>query len=151
MTRIGIDIVLVSEVEASMAAFGDRYLERVYTARELADSARAPARLAARFAAKEAALKALSVDDRGIDPRNIEVVRGASGAPTLELSGSARDLARERGVDRLAVSLSHEGGYATAVVLGEAAPPTKDTGIRAPRSRFTRRGPAARATRPEER
>ncbi len=127
MGRIGIDIVEVAQVEAAISTFGDRYLRRIYTDGELGDahlgSSRAASHLAARFAAKEALLKVLSAPDRGIDPRSIEVVRGPDGAPRLALFGSARELAHEAGITALSVSLSHDGGYATAVVLAETHPP----------------------------
>jgi holo-[acyl-carrier protein] synthase len=117
--RIGIDIVQVSQVRESIAAFGPRYVERIYTARVVFDTGGAPARLAARFAAKEATLKVLDSNDRGVDFRSIEIVKSESGAPRLVLRGTARDLACEAGLHRFEVSLSHDGEYATAIVLAE--------------------------------
>ena len=124
MGRIGIDIVQVSQVEDSIAAFGARYVTRIYTPREVIDAGGSPARLAARFAAKEATLKVLSAGDRGIDFRSIEVVRREDGEPTLVLRGTAHDLAVEAGLSGFEISLSHDGEYATAVVLADLiAPP----------------------------
>ena len=119
MARIGIDIVEVAQVRASIEAFGDRYVSRVYSARERADSAGSPDRLAARFAAKEATLKVLSQGDRGVDWRSIEVVRGENGEPRIELAGVAHDLAQSLGLVNITVSMSHDAEYATAVVLAE--------------------------------
>jgi holo-[acyl-carrier protein] synthase len=112
--RVGIDLVQVSRIAESIASFGDRFLRRIFTDGELAYATSAPdltvSRLAARFAAKEAAKKAFELD--GVDWRDIEVVRAPSGAVALALHRSA-DVTR----DDCALSLSHEGDYATAVVV----------------------------------
>ena len=118
---VGIDLVQLSRIRESMATFGDRFLRRVFTEGEIAYAtatpALAPARLAARFAAKEATVKALDLAERGIGWREIEVTRGPSGAPRLVLHGAARAAAVEAGDPTLSLSLSHEGDYATAVVI----------------------------------
>jgi holo-[acyl-carrier protein] synthase len=109
--------VQVSRVAESMSLFGERFLRRVFTDAEIAYATSAPdlspMRLAARFAAKEAAKKALGLD--GIGWREIEVQRAPTGAVELVLHGKAAAAAPESG--ELAVSLSHEGDYATAVVV----------------------------------
>jgi holo-[acyl-carrier protein] synthase len=124
--RVGIDLVQVSTVRDAIAAHGDHYLERVYTARELEDCRTGgvvdPQRLAARFAAKEAAMKALRVADEAVPLPTIEVVRGRTGYAELELHGPAGELARAQGITSLAVSLTHEDEYASAVVAAELAP-----------------------------
>jgi holo-[acyl-carrier protein] synthase len=117
---VGIDLVAVDQIEESVACHGDRFLERIYTARERADSRRDPARLAARFAAKEATLKALGRGDEGIAWQSIEVLRGPDGQPSIQLSGAAAELALSRGVTSLAVSLTHARRHAAAVVVAEA-------------------------------
>ncbi len=118
---MGIDLVQVSRVHSSLERFGDHFLRRVFTPGEIAYATSAPAlvaaRLAARFAAKEAAVKALDLVERGVGWREIEVGRTPSGAPTLLLHGAAKACARDAGVQSLDVSLSHEGDYATAVVV----------------------------------
>ncbi|MDB4969835.1 MAG: acpS [Myxococcales bacterium] len=118
---VGIDLVQVSRVAASLEQFGERFLRRVFTDAEVAYANAAPAltveRLAARFAAKEAAVKALGLVERGVGWRQIEVTREESGMCRLSLHGAARDAAAEAGVVELALSLSHEGDYATAVVF----------------------------------
>lgn len=124
--RVGVDLVRVSRVEESIAAFGERFVTRVFTAGEIAyaDGAPGPAeraeRLAARFAAKEATIKALSLTDVGTDWRAIEVVKDAHGAPSLVLHGSAAAAARAESVTELSLSLSHEGDQAIAVVVAQA-------------------------------
>ena len=102
-------------VEESLARFGERFLRRVFTEGEIAYATSAPAlaaeRLAARFAAKEAAIKALGLADQGIGWRQIEVERQASGKCRVVLHGAARAAAARAGVGALSVSLSHEGDY----------------------------------------
>lgn len=116
--RVGIDLVRVSRIEESIARFGDRFLRRVFTDGELAYATSSPAhtaeRLAARFAAKEAAIKALDLADTGVGWTQIEVTRAPSGKCALVLHGAAATAAA--GED-LAVSLSHEGDLATAIVV----------------------------------
>jgi holo-[acyl-carrier protein] synthase len=118
---VGVDLVQLSRIADSLARFGDRFLRRVFTAGEIAYATAAPAatveRLAARFAAKEAAFKAIGLHEVGACWRQIEVQREDSGACRLILHGDARRTAEHQGVSDLAVSLSHEGDYATAIVL----------------------------------
>ena len=121
--RVGIDLVSVAAVEEAVDAHAERYLERIYTERELDDCAHPlgvdAERLAGRFAAKEAVLKVLRPDDEAVPWRTIDVRRHRSGWVDLELSGRAAALAREAGVGDMAVSITHEGGYASAVVVAE--------------------------------
>lgn len=123
---VGIDLVQLSRIRESVDTFGDRFLRRVFTEGELAYATATPelgpARLAARFAAKEATIKALDLAERGVGWREIEVTRSKSGAPSLVLHGNARAAAEEAGASDLTVSLSHEGDYATAVVILTTTP-----------------------------
>jgi holo-[acyl-carrier protein] synthase len=118
---VGVDVVAVDEVQAALAHFGDRYLRRVFTTHEIACSSgegQVRARhLAARFAAKEATMKALGPSDWLPDWRSIEVRQDESGQCALRLSGHAAELARQAGLSDFAVSLSHEGNLAAAVVF----------------------------------
>ncbi len=115
---VGCDVVALNEIRASIEAFGDRYLERVFTARERADSTGPDrvSRLAARYAAKEAALKALTVTDGPTPPRDVETVL-EDGVPRLVLHGVFAARARELGLGHLSVSLSHTDCHAVAVVV----------------------------------
>jgi holo-[acyl-carrier protein] synthase len=120
---IGIDLVAVAEVADALASHGERYLQRVFTKREV-DDCRDPAgeidlqRLAARFAAKEAALKALRIDPGvGLALTSIEITVGKLGQPELALAPDAAELAAAGDVGELSVSLTHEGMYAAAVVV----------------------------------
>jgi holo-[acyl-carrier protein] synthase len=119
--RVGIDLVQVSRIADSLERFGERFLRRVFTDDEIAYAKSAPAltaeRLAARFAAKEATMKALEIGDAAISWRDIEVSRAPSGACELTLRGAAGQAAARCGAESLALSLSHEGDYAAAVVV----------------------------------
>lgn len=121
--RVGIDLVSVDSVQESVRTHATRYLERVYTESELQDCRTEAGldaeRLAARFAAKEAALKVLRPSDEGVAWRAIGVRRDPAGWVDLELSGRAAALAEDAGVAELAVSLTHEGPFASAVVVAE--------------------------------
>lgn len=121
--RLGIDLVAVEAVAESLGGpHAARYLERVYTEREVDDCRNStgdvePERLAARFAAKEATIKALPGAGDGVRPTDIEVVSGESGEVRLELSGRAAELAGSLGEVEIALSLTHEGGFAAAAVI----------------------------------
>ena len=128
--RVGIDLVEVSEVASSVAEFGERYMSRVFTERELrscgasagAAAAGVAARLAERFAAKEATVKVLQPGDSEVDWRSIEVRCHADGRYALHLSGNAARLARDAGITSMVVSVSHEAGLAMAVVVASCEP-----------------------------
>lgn len=124
---IGIDVVEIARVRRLLARWGNRFLERVFTEgeRAYAEGKRDPAEhLAARFAAKEAALKALGTGlSMGVRWREMEVRRARRGPPTLALSGRTAALGAARGVRRLHVSLTHDAGLAVAQVLAEGDVP----------------------------
>jgi len=127
--RVGVDIASIAEVAAASARAGSRYLEYVYTDHERACCTGAAevvaSGLAARFAAKEAAVKVL----RPVGPRppwrSIEVRRVDGGACELALSGEAARLAAEAGISELTVSLTHERHWAAAVVVAVCDNPTQ--------------------------
>lgn len=120
--RVGCDLVELSDIEDSLAAFGTRFLRRMFTESELDDCAGGTQihRLAARFAAKEAAVKAFAAPELPFVPREIEVVSRQS-VPTLQLSGSAAQLAADQGWTEVSVSLSHTDCHAAAVVVAVCA------------------------------
>jgi holo-[acyl-carrier protein] synthase len=122
--RVGLDLVSVEGVATSLRGpLGDRYLARVYTEGEIDDcrtpSGVDPEGLAARFAAKEATLKILAADDDGVSLRDIEVRCEPSGRVQLALHGRAAELAIEAGLVDLALSLTHDGDLAAAVVFAD--------------------------------
>jgi holo-[acyl-carrier protein] synthase len=123
--RVGIDLVLIETVRGSIDIHAEHYLKRVYTEREVEDCTTPegvdPERLAARFAAKEATLKVLRPRDEGIPWNSIEVRRDPSGWVELALDGAAAALAEAAGVTDLSLSISHEGEFATAVVVASCS------------------------------
>ncbi len=124
---IGIDLVEVGRIERALLK-GDRFTRRLYTAGEIAYCTRhkEPARhFAARFAAKEAGMKALGTGwSNGVGWRDFEVRLDPRGRPLLTITGRAAELAKAMGTTHSVVSLAHDGGMATAVVIfeGEAGP-----------------------------
>lgn len=120
---IGTDIVEVGRLERATRRHGQGFLARLFTAAEIEyceGKWRRFESYAARFAAKEAFLKALGTGGRdGISWQDMEVVRDARGRPELVLSGNALQAARRLGVARVFLSLSHTGGHATAVTVLE--------------------------------
>lgn len=120
---IGIDLVQVGRLRRALDRHGVRLRQRLFTTGEQADCAsqRDPAEcLAARFAAKEAALKALGTGKvAGFRWTDLEIKRSESGRPSLALSGQVQEHAERLGVRRLWVSLSHDGGKAVALVVLE--------------------------------
>ncbi|MFO1338257.1 MAG: holo-ACP synthase [Burkholderiaceae bacterium] len=121
--RVGIDTVSVASIAESLAQFGERFVQRLFTAREAADAcavyggAAMAERLAARFAAKEAVIKALDLPEAGIGWPEIELSRDAAGRPAIVLHGRAAEVSQALGVRDWAVSISHEREHACAVVV----------------------------------
>ncbi|MBW1916804.1 MAG: holo-ACP synthase [Deltaproteobacteria bacterium] len=121
---IGVDLVKISRLAATVTRFGDRFLKRVFTPQEIAycqARARPKSNLALRFAAKEAFSKALGVGLRqnGIRWREVEVVPAPSGRPDLRIYGRAAELCQQAGIRAMLVTLSDEGEYGVAVVVLE--------------------------------
>jgi len=120
---IGIDLVEVARVKDLLERRGARFTARVFTEAEVAycdRQARPELHFAARFAAKEAAMKLLGTGwADGVGFRDIEVVPDPKGAPRLVLRGRALERAVALGIDRALVSLTHTDGMAAAAVVGE--------------------------------
>ncbi len=120
---LGVDIAEVPRVRAAIERHGDRFLNRVYTPLEIAYCQRRKnryERFAARFAAKEAAMKALGTGwRRGITWRDFEVSNATSGKPQLKLSGKAQEIYRSMGGNNIALSMTHTAEYALAEVIVE--------------------------------
>ena len=121
---LGLDIAEVDRIEASIRRHGRAFVERIFTAAEIAycEKHRNRAeRFAGRFAAKEAAMKALGTGwARGVRWVDIEVVREPGGKPTLKLSGASREIAGRLGVKNIALTITHAGNTALAMVIFEA-------------------------------
>lgn len=120
----GIDIVEVARIDRMLKEHGDRFLARCFTPAEQEigrGSKRESEHLAARFAAKEAVLKALGTGlTQGISWTDIEVVRLPSGEPQIRLRGKAASIAAERGIGEWHLSLSHTATHAVASVIAIA-------------------------------
>ena len=117
MLTTGVDIIEISRVRLVLERYGRRFLERVYTPGEIAYCRERAPNLAARFAAKEATMKALGTGVRGVGWKDIEVVRHESGAPAIKLHGRCKQRAQRLGVQEIAISLSHSREYAVASVV----------------------------------
>jgi holo-[acyl-carrier protein] synthase len=120
---IGVDLVENARIQHSLDRFGERFLQRVFTAGEIeySQSMKFPARhLAARFAAKEALSKAFGTGiGKAMGWRDIDVRKKASGEPFIVLEGGAKQLADDRGVRAVWISLSHTEHHAMAVIVLE--------------------------------
>ena len=117
---MGVDIVEIERVEGALRRFGERFLARVYTAVEVAVCRGRLSELAARFAAKEAVMKALGTGARGVAWREIEVLPNRRGKPLVYLYGRAKERAEAIGLSGLDVSLSHSREYAVAFAVGQS-------------------------------
>lgn len=117
-TELGIDIVKVERIRRALARFGSRFSKRVLTPAEQRYVRDRPETFAGRWAAKEAVSKVLGLGVRGIGWRDIEIERMPTGQPAVRLNGRAAGRADQLGMDRVAVSISHESDYAVAIAFG---------------------------------
>lgn len=133
---IGVDLVSIARMRQTIDRWQDRFLRRVFTEGEIAycRARRDPVpHFAARFAAKEAALKALGTGlSLGVTWRELEVRRERGQAPTLVLSGRSREIGRARGGTRILLALTHEGAYALAQAMLVSDDPSDAPARRAP-------------------
>ncbi len=121
---LGTDLVEVARITKSISSFGSKFTHRVFTESERTYSeskANSNERFAARFAAKEAAMKALGTGwSGGITWTQLEVSNDVEGKPTMILHDTARTLADSLGVRRVWISLTHTAQFASAVVILES-------------------------------
>src|SRR5262244_1700326 len=121
---LGVDIAEVERVQGAIERQGERFLKRVYTEKERAYCEQFKnkyERYAGRFAAKEAAMKALGTGwSRGVRWVDIEIAREKGGRPTLRLSGEAEQIAKRLGVNGIALSITHTATQALAQVIFES-------------------------------
>ena len=119
----GVDLAEVPRIEASIQRFGRKFIERIYTPAEIAYVERKANRFeryAARFAAKEAGMKAIGTGwRRGVRWQDFEVANLPSGKPTLRFHGVAAEFARKLGVKNISLSLTHTKEYGMAHVILE--------------------------------
>ncbi len=117
-TELGIDIIKVERIEKALAKHGRRFARRVLTDHEHAYVRDRPENFAGRWAAKEAVSKVLGLGVRGVGWREIEIIHLPTGAPMVRLHDRALRRASQLGMERVAVSISHEREYAVAVAFG---------------------------------
>ena len=120
---VGIDIIEIPRIKRTVERWGKRFLTRIYTEGELAYCRGRAPQLAARFAAKEAMMKALGTGRYGLSWREIEVVRERGRAPAIQLHGRAQKVADRLTVRDTALSISHSREYAVASAVIEIGPP----------------------------
>jgi phosphopantetheine--protein transferase-like protein len=117
-TELGIDIIKVARIAETLERFGERFSRRVLTSSERRYVRDRPATFAGRWAAKEAVSKVLGLGVRGIGWRDIEIERLPTGQPAVRLHGRAAARAEQLGMERIALSISHEADYAVAIAFG---------------------------------
>ena len=119
MLTTGVDIIEIPRIKQVLDRYGQRFLNRVFTPDEIAYCRGRAPNLAARFAAKEAAMKALGTGVRGVSWKDIEVIRADSGAPSLRLHGRAEKRAERLQMSEMSLSISHSREYAVAFVVAQ--------------------------------
>lgn len=117
----GIDLIEIERIKKALERHGDRFLKRIYTPAEIVTARGSAPELAARFAAKEAASKALGTGIGPVSWVEMEVLNERSGKPILHLHGRAQTIAQAQGFEVWSVSLTHTKGMAAAVVVGLGA------------------------------
>jgi holo-[acyl-carrier protein] synthase len=120
---LGLDIAEIDRMQAAIERHGRPFIERLFTAAEIAYCERHRNRFeryAARFAVKEAAMKALGTGWRhGVRWQDFEITNAAGGKPTLRISGVAAEFAEKLGVKNISISITHSGNFALAQVIFE--------------------------------
>jgi holo-[acyl-carrier protein] synthase len=119
-TSVGTDIVEIHRIEQAIRSRQDSFLRRIYTEAELKSCQNRASSLAARFAAKEAVMKALGTGANGISWRDIEILSNSQGAPVVRLHRRAEEKAEENRIAKFSVTMSHCKEYAVAFVIGDA-------------------------------
>ena len=117
MLSTGVDIIEISRIAWTLERYGELFLRRIYTSGELEYCRGRPSKLASRFAAKEATMKALGTGVRGVGWKDIEVTRAPSGAPGILLHGRAKSRAERLGVLEISISMSDSRDNAVAFVV----------------------------------
>ena len=119
MLTTGVDIIEIPRIQQTLDQYGDRFLQRIFTAAEISYCRGRAPNLAGRFAAKEATMKALGTGVRGVSWKDIEVVRSDSGAPRVRLHGRAKGRAERLQISELSLSISHSREFAVAFVVAQ--------------------------------
>jgi len=124
IVALGIDLAEIARFEKALERRGERMLARLFTDGERAYCDRrreSVTHYAGRFAVKEAVMKVLGTGwTRGVRWRDIEVVREPGSAPVLVLHGVSKRIAREKGIARIHITITHDAGIAAAVAVAES-------------------------------
>ena len=121
MHTTGVDIVEIPRLSKVLTRWGEKFLRRVYTQREISFCRDHLPELAVRFAGKEAVMKALGTGNRGVTWKEIEILPMRGGKPMVHLHGRAKVRAEKIGLHDMSISLSHSEENAIAMVVGEMA------------------------------
>jgi len=113
----GIDILDIHRFEDVLERYGDRFLDRIFTKREIIETRRNSASLAARFAAKEAVAKALGTGIGFVGWKDIEIVYSDNNRPILQLYGYAAKISEDMNLNNWSISLSHTASQAIALIV----------------------------------
>ena len=119
MLTTGVDIIEIPRIQQVLDRYGQRFLDRIFTADEIAYCRGRAPNLAGRFAAKEATMKALGTGVRGVGWKDIEVIRAESGAPSVKLHGRAKQRAERLQLGEISLSMSHSREYAVSFVVAQ--------------------------------
>ena len=124
MISVGVDIIEIYRIQAALDRWGERFLNRVYTPKELDYCRSRVPELAVRFAGKEAVMKVLGTGNRGVAWREIEILPLRSGKPTVHLHRRAEARANKLELTEIAISLSHSEQFGVASAVGTTDPHT---------------------------
>jgi holo-[acyl-carrier protein] synthase len=115
---IGVDIVEISQIVYALSRWGNLFLRRIYTTNEIRDYGNSAPSLAARFAAKEAVIKAFNGQIEGLNFKDIEILSDDKDIPYVKLHGAALEISKNLGINEFSISLSHSSENAVAFVIG---------------------------------
>ena len=121
MIKVGIDIIEIKRIQNVKSKYPDRFLKKIFTENEIIYCRNRSPQLAARFAAKEAMMKALGTGIRGVSWKDIEVIRYRGQAPQIKLSGRGEKVGERIGLKNASLSISHSREYAVACVTIETS------------------------------
>lgn len=121
MIKVGIDIIEIKRIQNVKSKYPNRFLKKIFTENEIIYCRNRSPQLAARFAAKEAMMKALGTGIRGVSWKDVEVIRYRGQAPQIKLSGRGKKVGERIGLKNTSLSISHSREYAVACVTIETS------------------------------
>jgi holo-[acyl-carrier protein] synthase len=121
LINVGIDIIEIKRIQNVKSRYPSRFLKKIFTENEIIYCRNRSPQLAARFAAKEAMMKALGTGIRGVGWKDVEVIRYRGQAPQIKLSGRGKKVGERIGLKNTSLSISHSREYAVACVTIETS------------------------------